>query len=62
MKDPKFPKEVFAPTISPNELREHKRKMERALNDASEAIQVAREEFHYMVYGTEHPERESRIK
>nr|VFK60979.1 MAG: hypothetical protein BECKTUN1418F_GA0071002_12395 [Candidatus Kentron sp. TUN]VFK64446.1 MAG: hypothetical protein BECKTUN1418D_GA0071000_12614 [Candidatus Kentron sp. TUN]VFK70192.1 MAG: hypothetical protein BECKTUN1418E_GA0071001_12435 [Candidatus Kentron sp. TUN] len=51
MKDPKFPKEIFAPTITPNELREHKRKMERALNDASEAIQVAREEFHYLVYG-----------
>nr|VFK54369.1 MAG: hypothetical protein BECKTUN1418F_GA0071002_10421 [Candidatus Kentron sp. TUN]VFK56630.1 MAG: hypothetical protein BECKTUN1418E_GA0071001_10421 [Candidatus Kentron sp. TUN] len=60
MKDPKFPKEVFVPTITPNELREHKRKMERALNDASEAIQVAREEFHYLVYGVEDKSREER--
>nr|VFK50775.1 MAG: hypothetical protein BECKTUN1418D_GA0071000_10021 [Candidatus Kentron sp. TUN] len=53
MKDPKFPKEVFAPTISRNELRERKRKMERALDEASEAIRTAKEEFHYMIYGTE---------
>nr|VFK52959.1 MAG: hypothetical protein BECKTUN1418F_GA0071002_101520 [Candidatus Kentron sp. TUN]VFK53511.1 MAG: hypothetical protein BECKTUN1418E_GA0071001_101721 [Candidatus Kentron sp. TUN] len=45
MKDPKFPKQVFAPTISPNELRERRRKMERALNEASQAIRTAKEEF-----------------
>nr|VFK60481.1 MAG: hypothetical protein BECKTUN1418F_GA0071002_12154 [Candidatus Kentron sp. TUN]VFK69805.1 MAG: hypothetical protein BECKTUN1418E_GA0071001_12144 [Candidatus Kentron sp. TUN] len=60
MKDPKFPKEVFAPTITPNELREHKRKMERALDEASEAIQVARAEYHYLVYGVEDTSRKAR--
>ena len=57
MKDPKFPKQVFAPTISPNELRERRRKMERALNEASQAIRTAKEEFHYMIYGTKDPAR-----
>nr|VFK58620.1 MAG: hypothetical protein BECKTUN1418F_GA0071002_11492 [Candidatus Kentron sp. TUN]VFK61281.1 MAG: hypothetical protein BECKTUN1418D_GA0071000_11483 [Candidatus Kentron sp. TUN]VFK67422.1 MAG: hypothetical protein BECKTUN1418E_GA0071001_11462 [Candidatus Kentron sp. TUN] len=57
MKDPEFPKDVFAPTISQNELRERRRKMERALNEASEAIRTAKEKFHYMIYGTEDPAR-----
>nr|VFK50336.1 MAG: hypothetical protein BECKTUN1418E_GA0071001_100235 [Candidatus Kentron sp. TUN]VFK51479.1 MAG: hypothetical protein BECKTUN1418F_GA0071002_100233 [Candidatus Kentron sp. TUN]VFK59475.1 MAG: hypothetical protein BECKTUN1418D_GA0071000_11033 [Candidatus Kentron sp. TUN] len=60
MKDPKFPKEIFAPTISQNELRERRRKMERALNEASEAIRTAKEEFHYMVYGAEDPAHKER--
>ena len=60
MKDPKFPKEVFAPTISRNELRERKRKMERALDEANEAIRTAKEEFHYLIYGVEDNRRKEK--
>ena len=34
------------------------RRLERALNTANEAVQIARDEYHYLVYGRENEVRE----
>ena len=39
---PNPPHDLIAPTIQPNEARKRMRKLERALNTANEAVQIAR--------------------
>nr|VFK51169.1 MAG: hypothetical protein BECKTUN1418D_GA0071000_10066 [Candidatus Kentron sp. TUN]VFK52565.1 MAG: hypothetical protein BECKTUN1418F_GA0071002_10105 [Candidatus Kentron sp. TUN]VFK53052.1 MAG: hypothetical protein BECKTUN1418E_GA0071001_10125 [Candidatus Kentron sp. TUN] len=36
---------LVAPTIQPNEARKRMRKLERALDSANEAVQIARNEY-----------------
>nr|VFK61517.1 MAG: hypothetical protein BECKTUN1418D_GA0071000_115313 [Candidatus Kentron sp. TUN] len=49
-----IPDDLIAPTIGQKESRQRMRKLERALNAASEAVQIAKEEYHYLIYGTEY--------
>nr|VFK66363.1 MAG: hypothetical protein BECKUNK1418G_GA0071005_108910 [Candidatus Kentron sp. UNK]VFK71995.1 MAG: hypothetical protein BECKUNK1418H_GA0071006_109010 [Candidatus Kentron sp. UNK] len=53
MKDSKPARNLVAPTIKPNESRQRMRNIENLLNTASNAIQSAKEEYHYLIYGTE---------
>nr|VFK60853.1 MAG: hypothetical protein BECKTUN1418D_GA0071000_11373 [Candidatus Kentron sp. TUN] len=54
MQDPSNPPhDLIAPTIQPNEARKRMRKLERALDTANEAVQIARDEYHYLMYGRE---------
>nr|VFK58436.1 MAG: hypothetical protein BECKTUN1418F_GA0071002_11444 [Candidatus Kentron sp. TUN]VFK60306.1 MAG: hypothetical protein BECKTUN1418D_GA0071000_11204 [Candidatus Kentron sp. TUN]VFK67331.1 MAG: hypothetical protein BECKTUN1418E_GA0071001_11424 [Candidatus Kentron sp. TUN] len=44
---------LIAPIIQPNEARKRMRKLERALDSANEAVQIARDEYHYLMYERE---------
>jgi len=60
MKDPKPARDLIAPTIKPKEDRQRMRDLENLLTTASNTIQTAREEYHFLIYGVEFKLREER--
>nr|VFK61679.1 MAG: hypothetical protein BECKTUN1418F_GA0071002_12672 [Candidatus Kentron sp. TUN]VFK64751.1 MAG: hypothetical protein BECKTUN1418D_GA0071000_12852 [Candidatus Kentron sp. TUN]VFK70466.1 MAG: hypothetical protein BECKTUN1418E_GA0071001_12682 [Candidatus Kentron sp. TUN] len=51
------PHDLIAPTIQPNEARKRMRRLERALDTANEAVQIASDEYYYLMYGREKEQR-----